>query len=149
MLGVECKDEEKLVLHLQEPFQIKIFNLFYRKHAPFNYNMSSNNGWLEVFICENYSKTELDKIPNFKHAQQYTTSKIAYFEEFVIPQMELDSIYKNYKVKEITIEPTGLFALKVDENVEPVDVDSSKITITKYERNGEHMCLPIATFTSI
>jgi hypothetical protein len=51
MLGVEYKDEEKVEIKLCGNYQIKIFNVFFKKNAPFNYNMNSNNGWLEVFIC--------------------------------------------------------------------------------------------------
>lgn len=49
MLGVEYKNKE-IKLQFQDPIQIKIFNVFFKKDAPFNYNMTSNNGWLEVFI---------------------------------------------------------------------------------------------------
>ncbi len=50
MLGVEYSNN-LITLNLQEPVQIKIFNMFYKKDTPFNYNMTSNNGWLEVFIA--------------------------------------------------------------------------------------------------
>lgn len=49
MLGVEYHNNE-IVLKLTEPIQMKIFNIFYKKDAPFHYNLNSNNGWLEVFI---------------------------------------------------------------------------------------------------
>ncbi len=49
MLGVEYNNKE-IKLQFQDPVEIKIFNIFCKKDAPFNYNMTSNNGWLEVFI---------------------------------------------------------------------------------------------------
>lgn len=49
-LGLEVK-EEKVERIITKPFQMKIINLFNRRHAPLNYNMTSNNGWLEVFLC--------------------------------------------------------------------------------------------------
>jgi hypothetical protein len=50
MLGVEYSNNQ-ITLNLNQPVQIKIFNMFYKKDTPFNYNMTSNNGWLEVFIA--------------------------------------------------------------------------------------------------
>ena len=49
LLGVEYNNNIQ-TLELKDLFQIKIFNVFYKKDSPLNYNMTSNNGWLEVFI---------------------------------------------------------------------------------------------------
>jgi hypothetical protein len=53
LLGIHYKDKDKerkvTDVQLVDPINIKIFNVFFRKDAPFNYNMQSNNGWLEVF----------------------------------------------------------------------------------------------------
>lgn len=56
LLGVHYKDNEKEItsMQLRESAHIKIFNLFFRRDSPFNFNMSSNNGWLEVFACGKY-----------------------------------------------------------------------------------------------
>jgi hypothetical protein len=53
MLGVEYTNNI-LMLQLQDPVHIKIFNIFNKKDTPFNYNIGSNNGWLEVFISGNF-----------------------------------------------------------------------------------------------
>jgi hypothetical protein len=67
--------------------------------------------------------------------------------------MELDSYYKNFKVKSINIEPVigSEFVLKVDEHNEATDIKTEQfsISISKYMRNNKHLSLPIATFTSI
>jgi hypothetical protein len=53
LLGVHYKDQNKndyTVLNLSNVDEIKIFNMFFRKDQPFNFNNKSNNGWLEVFV---------------------------------------------------------------------------------------------------
>ena len=64
MLGLN--NEKNLIeFNIEGNFMIKIFNIFFRKNVPFNYNMTSNNGWLEVFFDDKYNKEEVDKFCNY------------------------------------------------------------------------------------
>jgi hypothetical protein len=49
-IGQKNKEKMKTEWELNNPVQIKMFNILFKKDAPFNYNMKSNNGWLEVFV---------------------------------------------------------------------------------------------------
>ena len=100
-LGLEFH-EKKIVYDLNEKFLIKIFNLFFKKNVPFNYNMPSNNGWLEVFLNDKYVKDEVDKICNYS---SFIKNNIEgkYYEEFNVPQMDLETFFKNFKVKKFTL----------------------------------------------
>jgi hypothetical protein len=58
-LGLEAKEDKVIEIH--NSFVINIFNLFFKKNVPFNYNMNSNNGWLEMFLDDKYDKNIYDK----------------------------------------------------------------------------------------
>ena len=101
-LGLEFH-EKKIILELNEKFNIKIFNLFFKKNVPFNYNNPSNNGWLEVFLNDKFIKEEVDKICNYS---SFIKNNIEgkYYEEFNVPQMDLETFFKNFKVKKLILE---------------------------------------------
>ena len=59
ILGLQ--KDNNLEMIIDGIFFIKIFNIFFKKDVPFNYNMTSNNGWLEFFFDDKYNKEEIDK----------------------------------------------------------------------------------------
>jgi trigger factor len=84
-MGLERK-EENVELVIKNALKIQVFNLFSKKDFPFNYNMRSNNGFLEVFICDNYS-TDKDKLnKEYDHR-----NKGKFYDEVNVPQMDLDT----------------------------------------------------------
>ena len=144
-------------------FDIKIFNLFYKNNVPFNYNMTSNNGWLEMFLDDKYDIEEADKFCNFQNFLQYNKES-KFYEEFNMPQTDIESRFKNYKIKSIIIEsnsPTVIircddymdinFSEKVD--LGAITKNNSelklKIKIEPYLVNEQRYSIPIATFTTI
>lgn len=158
LLGVHYKDNQKekkvTSVNLTDPIIIKIFNVFSRKDAPFNYNMHSNNAWLEVFSWDNFT----NDVPKNFHKVINPNVKSNYFIDFVVPQFELDSTFKNYKSTFIEIFPSEPVTIKVDEMFEINQNhyrtaenyhEQLKIRIEKYERNGKHVNVPIATFMPI
>jgi hypothetical protein len=158
LLGVHYKDKDKekkvTTVNLTDPIIIKIFNVFFRKDAPFNYNMHSNNAWLEVFSWDNFT----NDVPKNFHKVVNPNVKSNYFLDFVVPQFELDSTYKNYKSTFIEVYPNEPVTIKVDEMFEINQNhyrtaenyhEPLKIRIEKYERNGKHVSVPIATFMPI
>ena len=157
-LGLEYKDDKKIELNLTAPFQLRIFNLFFKKNVPFNYNMTSNNGWLEVFICDKYNKEEVDKICTYNSFIKNNNDG-KFYEEFNVPQMDLETLFRNYKVKYMTIESNKpYFEIKCDDTEKFIINEGPtvgkngpeyKITIEDYLRNGKKVTIPIATFVSI
>lgn len=51
------------------------------------------------------------------------SEKINYFDDFVLPQIEMNCVYKNYKVTKISIKAEKEFTYRIDDQPE----DSSKI----------------------
>ena len=155
---MEYKDDKKIELNLTAPFQLRIFNLFFKKNVPFNYNMTSNNGWLEVFICDKYNKEEVDKICTYNSFIKNNNDG-KFYEEFNVPQMDLETLFRNYKVKYMTIESNKpYFEIKCDDTEKFIINEGPtigkngpeyKITIEDYLRNGKKVTIPIATFVSI
>jgi hypothetical protein len=159
MLGVEYNNNI-VKFELQDPVQMKIFNVFFRKDAPFNYNSTSNNGWLEVFIWGKinfflylFQDSYIDATPkSFNKTISYSTNsnKNSYFDEFVIPQIELDSTYKNFKALSIEIQNDKGFSFKIDDQPENKETLYERhLLIERYMRNNKHVSVPIATFTPI
>lgn len=156
-LGVEYKEEKKVEITITTPFLLKIFNLFSKKDVPFNYNMVSNNGWLEVFLCDKYNKEEIDKLMSYT---QFVKNSIdgKYYEEFNVPQMDLETVFRNFKVKTMTIETNkNTFSIKYDDTmdfsgkdkIKAIDKGDIKIAIGEYEKDGKKITLPVASFISI
>ena len=51
-LGINFIDKKEIDLGNND-FDMKIFNLFYKNNVPFNYNIKSNKGWLEMWLVRN------------------------------------------------------------------------------------------------
>ena len=161
-LGVEYKEVKKINLGNND-FDIKIFNLFYKNNVPFNYNMNSNNGWLEMFLDDKYSIQEVDQFCNFQNFIQ-NNKETKFYEEFNIPQTDIESRFNNYQIKSIVIESNSpTIIIRCDDYMdinysEKVDLGSIsktttelklKIKIEPYLVNEERYSIPIATFTTI
>ena len=161
-LGIEYKEVKEINLGNND-FDIKIFNLFYKNNVPFNYNMNSNNGWLEMFLDDKYDIEEVDKFCNFQNFLQYNKES-KFYEEFNMPQTDIESRFKNYKIKNIVIESNSpTIIIRCDDymdinygekvNLEAISKTTNelklKIKIEPYLVNEERYSIPIATFTTI
>ena len=162
-LGIEYKEMKEINLGNND-FDIKIFNLFYKNNVPFNYNMNSNNGWLEMFLDDKYDIEEVDKFCNFQNFLQYNKES-KFYDEFNMPQTDIESRFKNYKIKSILIEsnsPTIIircddymdinFSDKIDMGTISKNNTNElklKIKIEPYLVNEKRYSIPIATFTTI
>ena len=161
-LGIEHKTEKEIDLGNRD-FDIKIFNLFYKNNVPFNYKMTSNNGWLEMFLDDKYNIEQADKFCNFQNFLQLNKES-KFYEEFNLPQTELESRFHNYKIKNILIESNSpTIIIRCDDyvdinygekiNMEAVNKNSTelrlRIKIEPYKLNNERYSIPIATFTTI
>ena len=161
-LGLEYKEVKEIKLGNVD-FNIKMFNIFFKNNVPFNYNMNSNNGWLEMFLDDKYDINEAEKFVNFQSFLE-NNKKSKYYEEFNMPQTDIETRYKNYKVKNILIESNSpSIIIRVDdyENLnyfEKIDLTTNKknsgelklkIKIEPYMVNDEKYTLPIATFVTI
>ena len=159
-LGLEDEDDTEILLN--NNFDIKIFNLFFRKNTPFNYNMNSNNDWLEMFLNDNYNKAETEKYCNYKEFLKLN-NKTNYFEEYNTTETNLETIFKNYKIKKIIIETNSPdLLIKYDDNYvfeykNKIDFKAKKnkkdyyarITIKHSVLNRNKFKLPVGTFTTI
>ena len=154
-LGLEDKEEKRMVIQLNAPFRIKVFNLFYKKDVPFNYNMTSNNAWLEIFLCEKYEKEERENIEKMCKFSEFikTSNDKKFLEEFNVQQMDLESRFKNFKSAKITIEADSIEGMTISDDDQGLKAASEKekfkLEIKNIQRNGENFTIPIATFVSI
>ena len=161
-LGIEHKTKKEIDLGNKD-FDIKIFNLFYKNNVPFNYKMISNNGWLEMFLDNNYNIEVGDKFCNFTNFLKLNKES-KYYEEFNLPQTELESRFQNYKIKNILIESNSpSIIIRCDDYVdinygEKIDLAALnkyntelklRIKIEPYMINDQRYSIPIATFTTI
>lgn len=162
-LGIEFKVKEEIDLGNND-FDIKIFNLFYKNNVPFNYNMNSNKGWLEMFLDDKYDITEVDKFCNFQKFLEYNKES-KFYEEFNLPTTDIESRFKNYKIKKIEIEsnsPTIIIRydnyddINYTEKIEMGSISKAnsselklKIKIEPYCVNDKRYSIPISTFTTI
>ena len=162
LLGIEYKEVKEINLGNND-FNIKIFNLFYKNNVPFNYKMTSNNGWLELFLDDKYNIQIDDKLCNFQNFIQLN-KETKYYEEFNLPQTELESRFHNYKVKSLLIESNSpsIFIkcddydeIKYNEKIDMGAIKKNnnelklKIKIEPFMVNDERYSIPIATFTTI
>ena len=161
-LGIEKK--EKIEINIgNSNFHIKLFNIFFKCNVPFNYNMNSNNGWLELFLDDKYDSVENDKILSFQSFLQ-VNRETKYYEENNMPQNDIETRYKNYKVKDILIESNSpSIVIRCDDYedlgyYEKIDLTTNKknngelklkIKVESFKVNEENYSLPIATFVSI
>ena len=161
-LGIEYKEVKEINLGNKD-FDIKLFNLFYKNNVPFNYKMTSNNGWLEMFLDDKYNIEVGDKFCNFQSFLRLNKEG-KYYEEFNLPQVELESRFQNYKVKNILIESNSpTIIIRCDDYMdinygEKIDLGTIskvqtelklKIKIEPYLVNQQRYSIPIATFTTI
>ena len=161
-LGIEHKEVKEINLGNKD-FDIKMFNLFYKNNVPFNYKMTSNNGWLEMFLDDKYDIEQADKFVNFQSFLQLN-KETKYYEEFNLPQTDLESRFQNYKIKNILIESNSpTIIIRCDDYMdinygEKIDLGTIKknntelklrIKIEPYLVNEERYSIPIATFTTI
>lgn len=162
-LGIEQKLKEEIDLGNND-FDIKIFNLFYKNNVPFNYNMNSNKGWLEMFLDDKYDIEEVDKFCNFQKFLEYNKES-KFYDEFNLPTTDIESRFKNYKINKIIIEsnsPTMIIRcddyvdINYSEKIEMETITKTnsndlklKIIIEPYCVNDKRYSIPIATFTTI
>ena len=158
-LGIEFKAKKEIDLGNND-FDIKIFNLFYKNNVPFNYNMISNKGWLEMFLDDKYNIEEVDRFCNFQQFLEYNKES-KYYDEFNLPTTDIESRFKNYKIKDIIIESNSpTMIIRCDDYVDidyttkiEMDANSSelslKIKIEPFCVNDKKYTIPIATFTTI
>ena len=160
-LGLEAKEEK--VIMLKGNCVLNIFNLFFKKNVPFNYNMNSNNGWLEVFLDDKYDKQTYDKFCLYENLIE-TNEMNKYYEEFIVPQINIETRFKNFKVKKLVLETnSNNIYIKYDDDkiyCQPNQNILKKGTMKKnefqtqivfepYILDEKKFSLPIATFTTI
>ena len=161
-LGIEKK--EKIEINIgNNNFHIKLFNLFFKNNVPFNYNMNSNNGWLEMFLDDKYDSIENEKILNFASFLEKSKEN-KFYEENNLPQSDIETRYKNYKIKDIIIESNSpSIVIRCDDYedlgyYEKIDLTTNKknngelklkIKVDIFKVNEEKYSLPIASFISI
>ena len=166
-LGIERRGTMEIDLGSND-FDIKIFNLFYKNNVPFNYNMNSNKGWLEMFLDDKYDIVEVDRFCNFQRFLEYNKES-KFYDEINLPTTDIESRFKNYKIKNITIESNSPnIIIRCDDyvdinylkNIEKEKDSSSnksnnsneiklKIIIEPFCVNDKRYSIPIATFTTI
>ncbi len=155
-LGLQ--DETFFYIDVDGNYMIKLFNLFYKKDVPFNYNMTSNNGWLELFLDDKYNKSEVDKFCNYNSFIKIN-NETKYYEEFNLSETEIENRFRHYKIKKLCIE-TGSknVIIKYDDkyiyeykNKVKLDKkgDQININIEPFLVDYKNFQLPIATFTTI
>ena len=159
-LGLEAKEEK--IIEINNSFIINIFNLFFKKNVPFNYNMNSNNGWLEMFLDDKYDKTIYDNFCLYNNFIN-TNNENKYYEEFNMPETNIETRFKNYKVKKFVLETNNAnIGIKYDDNciydyskIETAGNNKKsnsykiKIIVEPYLVKEKKYTLPIATFTTI
>ena len=158
-LGLEAKENKILEIH--GSFVINIFNLFFKKNVPFNYNMNSNNGWLEIFLDDKYDKAIYDKYCLYDNFIN-TNNENKFYEEFNLAETNIETRFKNFKVKKFILETSNAnIKVKYDDNliydytkVETTGNKKSieykaKFVIEPYTINENKYSLPVATFTTM
>lgn len=157
-LGIEHKEVKEIKLG-NNGFDIKMFNLFYKNNVPFNYKNTSNNGWLELFLDEKYDIEQVDRFCNFQNFLQLN-KETKFYEEFNLPQTDIESRFQNYKIKKIIVESNSpSIIIRCDDYMdinygEKIDLNASselklRIIIEPYIVNEERVSIPIATFVTI
>ena len=157
-LGLEAKDDK--VIELKSNFILNIFNLFFKKNVPFNYNMNSNNGWLEIFLDDKYDKNAYDKYCSYENLID-TNNYNKFYEEFVVPETNIETKLKNFKIKKLIFETNSNYVdIKYDDDIvynynfpkastNTKNSFKTKIVIEPYIKDDKKFSLPIATFTTI
>ena len=157
LLGLQS--ENTIEFTLEGKFMMKMFNLFFRKNVPFNYNMTSNNGWLELFLDDKYNKDEVDKFCNY-NSYIKLNNETKYFEEFNMERTEIENKFRNYKVKKMFIETNSPnIVIKYDDKYileykDKYELKKAKeyqinISIEPFLIDDKNYKIPFATFTTI
>ena len=160
ILGLQNDNVFEIVI--DNIFMLKIFNIFFKKNVPFNYNMTSNNGWLEIFLDDKYNKDEIDKLCTYESFIKLNNQS-KFFEEYVMPKTEIENKFKNYKAKKIVIQTNSPnISIKYDDNYEfeyknKFDLNQKikkgeylvNITLEQFIVQDEPFKIPVATFTTI
>ena len=157
LLGLQS--ENTIEFTLEGKFMMKMFNLFFRKNVPFNYNMTSNNGWLELFLDDKYNKDEVNKFCNY-NSYIKLNNETKYYEEFNMERTQIENKFRNYKVKKMFIETNSPnIVIKYDDNYtleykDKYELKKSKeyqinITIEQFLIDEKNYKIPFATFTTI
>ena len=159
MLGLQS--ENTIEFTIEGNFMMKIYNIFFRKNVPFNYNMTSNNGWLELFLNDKYNKKEIDNVCNYSSFIKLNNAT-KFYEEFNMPKTEIESKFKNYKIKKLFIETNSPnISIKYDDNYifeykDKFELKKAKKDLYQVNINIEPLIidnksfkLPVATFTTI
>ena len=162
MDNLGLQNEHMIEFNIEGNFMMKIFNIFFRKNIPFNYNMTSNNGWLELFLDDKYNKEEVDKFCNYSSFIKLN-NETKYYDEFNLQSTEIESRFKNYKIKKLFIETNSPnISIKYDDNhifeykdkfefkkvkkdIYIVNINIEPLVILE-NRNYK---IPVATFTTI
>lgn len=125
--------------------------------------MNSNNGWLEMFLDDKYDNIENEKILNFSSFLE-KNKETRFYEENNMPQTDIETRYKNYKVKDILIESNSpSIVVRCDDYedlgyYEKIDLTTNKknngelklkIKVEVFKVNDSEYTLPIATFVNI
>ena len=154
-LGLDFKEERNETITISAPFQIRLYNLFFKKNVPFNYNMTSNNGWLEMFLTDRYTKEKVEKCCDYQEFLK-KGNKMKFYEEFNVPQMDFKSLFRNYKVKSVEITITRGTPIVFGDDVDEINIGSPmnekgmfQFKIEEYNRNGEKITVPVASFVSL
>ena len=162
ILGLQ--NEKNIEIILDGFYMIKIFNIFFKKNVPFNYNMTSNNGWLEMFLDDKYDKEETDKYCSYNYFVKLN-NQTKFFEDFVMPKTEIENKFKNYKIKKIVLESNSQdMSIKYDDNYVFEYRDKFEFNINNKMKKDEYQVniaiepllvlnepfkIPVATFTTI
>ena len=121
-----------------------------------------------MFLDDKYDIEEVDRFCNFQNFLQYNKES-KFYEEFNMPQTDIETRFTNYKIKSILIESNSpTIIIRSDDYMdinygEKVDLRSStttktgngdnelklKIKIEPYLVNDQRYSIPIATFTTI
>ena len=157
-LGLDAKSET--IVEIKSNFIINIFNLFFKKNVPFNYNMNSNNGWLEMFLDDKYEKEIYDKYCLYENLIELNNTN-KFYEEFIVPEINIETRFKNFKIKKLIFETNcNNVEIKYDDDfvyeysnvkgeANKKNEFQTKIVIEPYVPDDKKFSLPIATFTTI
>ena len=122
--------------------------------------MNSNNGWLEVFLDDKYDKNIDDKLCSYDNLID-TNNSTKFYEEFIVPETNIETRFKNFKIKKFTFETNSANILvKYDDDLvynystfktqtTKKNEFNTKIVIEPYMKDEKKFTLPIATFTTI
>ena len=123
--------------------------------------MTSNNNWLEMFLDDKYDKKIYEQYCLYNNFIN-TNNENKFYEEFNMPETNVETRFNNYKVKNFVLETNNPnIGIKYDDNfeynyknIETTGNDKKipykiKFIIEPYCVNEKKYTLPIATFTTI